>query len=466
METISADEFKKRYGEVNHAQFTNPQPAQGALQGFGQNISSAFKGGIDQAKQGYQQATQAKNPIDALGAGMKEVAGVTQAAFSPLAPAFEPINKGINYAADKLSDTSLIKGAAGNQIETPNGTQYQPNEGADSLASFLADTSTVLGATAGLGVGPKTGGVTGGPKGPTSTPPPGGGAIPTATAGLTRTVGKTLKAAGEGMYSLTMPAEKATAAKLMAYDAKQPNLLGRIKNFANDTAVDEKPITEANTAARAGLMGTEYGLGVKAMKVAGNIWNKEINPKLSAVKAKTNMSSFLDSVQKEIRAAGGDLTRRNVLTDALKQIRQDYKNVKDINLTKLQDYKEGWAKFIPDASYAGKPIASAIKEVHDIMAQKARAVIYKNIGPEGKQAYIDYGNLQSIIEAGKKSIQGDPAAKSLGRDVWQFVMNKAITPVATVAGYVLYKTGEGIELVGKKGANTVGDIVGESRIIK
>jgi hypothetical protein len=40
-------------------------------------------------------------------------------------------------------------------------------------------------------------------------------------------------------------------------------------------------------------------------------------------------------------------------------------------------------------------------------------------------------------------------------------MDKAVTPVATVVGKILYKTGEGLEFIGESGAKKVGDIVGE-----
>jgi hypothetical protein len=38
-------------------------------------------------------------------------------------------------------------------------------------------------------------------------------------------------------------------------------------------------------------------------------------------------------------------------------------------------------------------------------------------------------------------------------------MDKAVTPVATVAGKILYKTGSGLEFLGDKGAKKVGDII-------
>lgn len=281
------------------------------------------------------------------------------------------------------------------------------------------------------------------------------------SAPLIETAGKTLKGAGESAYRLTVPPSESTAEKLMSYDAKQPNLLGRIKNFVTNKPEVGKPITEANTAARKGLVGTEYQLGVQAKKAASDLWNTAIAPKLDQVKGQVNMKSFFDQVEKDIVKNTKELNRRNALKEALNALRDNYKNVGTVNLKKLQEYKEGFAKFLPDSSYKGKPIGAALKEVQNIAAKKARDVIYNYIGPEGRQAYLDYGNLQSIIESGKKSITGDLAKKSLSRDIWQVIMDKAVTPVATVGGQILYKTGEGLEFIGKKGAKTVKDVIGK-----
>jgi len=172
------------------------------------------------------------------------------------------------------------------------------------------------------------------------------------------------------------------------------------------------------------------------------------------------MKDFFNQVEKEIIKNTKELGRRSALKEALGSLREQYQKVGSVSLPKLQEYKEGFAKFLPDSSYKGKPIGAALKEVQDISAKKAREIIYKFVGEEGKQAYLDWGNLQSIIEAGKKSVTGDAAKRSLGRNLWELIMDKAITPVATTMGKVLYRTGDGLEFVGNKGAKTVRDIVG------
>lgn len=274
--------------------------------------------------------------------------------------------------------------------------------------------------------------------------------------GSVNNTGKALKAAGEGVYGVTVNPQESTSRAMLAYDSKQPTLGQRI---AGMKSVGTKPITEANTAARKGLVGTEYGIGVSAKRVADDLWSKEIAPALSKSGLKVNMGEFFNNIEKEIKNSTSDLSRRNALQEALGSMREDYKNVRSVSVKKLQDYKSEWAKFLPDKVYNGKPIGGAFKEIQNMAAGRARSILHEAVGPEGKQAYIDYGNLQSIIEAGVKSTTGDVAKKSLGRNVWQVVMDKAVTPIATTAGQVLYKTGEGLEFLGKPGAVKVKDII-------
>lgn len=322
--------------------------------------------------------------------------------------------------------------------------------GGKSLEEGNTDVGTIAKDTAvGAGIGGLTGGVI-------------GGAAPVAKVAISavkpaaRVTGRALKGAGESAYGLTITPEKTTSQMINTYNASKPSLFGRIKDLlGGDTA--GKPITEANTAARQGLFGTEKELGVQAERASSKIWSDVIAPKLDSVKGKVNMKSFISEVEKEIsKTTTGP--RKTALKEALDAFRNEYKSVSSVSLRKLQDYKSAWAELLPDSAYSGKPIAAALKEVQNLAAKKAREVIYKHIGAEGKQAYLDWGNLQSIVEAGVKSSR-DPAKRSLGSNMWQFVMDKAVTPVATIGGKILYRTGEGLEFIGKKGAKSVKDIL-------
>lgn len=135
-----------------------PQPPQqsfsdslwSALSGAGKQVGNAFQGGVDQAKQGYQQATQATNPLTKTEAGLQEVGGAVSAIASPLAPVFAPVSKAIGAAGDALSNNSLIKGAAGNQVVDANGmTSYKPNMDANRVPQDINNTANLLPLAAG-----------------------------------------------------------------------------------------------------------------------------------------------------------------------------------------------------------------------------------------------------------------------------------------------------------------------------
>ena len=172
------------------------------------------------------------------------------------------------------------------------------------------------------------------------------------------------------------------------------------------------------------------------------------------------MKDFFNNVENEIIKNTKELSRRNSLLEALDALRQDYGKVSHVGLEKLQQYKEGFAQNLPESVYKGKPIGGALKEVKNIAARKAREVIYKYVGEDGKRAYIDYGNLKAIEEAGRKSID-QLRSKGVSKQAWEFIMDKAVTPITTTLGQVLYRTGEGLELIGKRGAKKVRDIVKE-----
>ena len=270
--------------------------------------------------------------------------------------------------------------------------------------------------------------------------------------------GRALKETGKSTYGITITPKEQTAKALTNYQAKFPNLYQRVKAMITGKEIAGKPITEAETAARYGIVGTEKELGVQSKRISDSLWNDIIEPNLKAQKKVVNMPTFISELEKEINATP-ELGRRADLIGALKAFKEEYRNVGKIGLEKLQQYKAGWAEFIPEKTYIGKPIGGAYKEIQNLAADKARGIIYNLVGDTGKQAYIDYGNLKSIYEAGTKSTTKDIAKSSGFRVFWRLLMDKALTPIATFSGKILYKTGEGLEFIGNEGAKKVGDII-------
>ena len=401
-------------------------------------MSNAFQSGVSQMKQSFQQSREASNPLEAIESGITFGAGAINTAFSPLAPIVEPIakpiRKGVEFVADKISDIPEVQKFA----------QTKAGETTERIAEDVGNLSTIA-ATA--TIGPRVPQVAG-TVAKTAVKP---------VAPIARGTGRTLKNLGEKSYSLTVTPEEGALLAKQSYEATRGSVFNKVKNVMTGDDID-KPTMPANTAARKGLVGTEWQLGVQAKRVADDLWTKTIAPRLDEVKGQVGMKSFFGTVEKQIKRGTKELSRKNAKLEALQALREEFKNVNNVSLKKLQAYKEGWAEFIPEATYKGKPIASALKDVKNVAAEQARKVIYKFAGDDIKQAYIDYGNLKSIAKAGIKSV-GDPAKKGISRNVWEFVMDKLVTPVATISGKVLYRTGEGFEFIGKKGARKVGDVI-------
>lgn len=269
-----------------------------------------------------------------------------------------------------------------------------------------------------------------------------------------------LKGGAEKLYGVGVRMEEPTRIAVQSYQASKPTLIERIGGLISGNKQPlEKPITEAQTALRKGLVGTEWQLGVQAERTAKKIWNTNISPALQSIPNNAvNMRDFLSNIRKRIINETPELGRRNSLLEAFDAFSYDYRKVGNIGLEKLQQYKEGWAKTIPEATYKGKPIGSALKEVKNYAAQEARKNIYDKLGPEIKQAYIDYGNLQSIKEMGRKTADL-LREKGITRQVWEAVLDIGITPISTIAGQVLYKTAKGIEFIGQRGARKIKDLI-------
>ncbi len=118
METISQEEFKKRYGTQGVIKVSQPikKPTMGEI------IGKAFKGGIEQVKEGVQQVGKGgTNPLSAAGnliEGVGKVgSGAIGAAFSPLAPAIEPtIGKAVSYAGEQISKIPAVQKFAESKV--------------------------------------------------------------------------------------------------------------------------------------------------------------------------------------------------------------------------------------------------------------------------------------------------------------------------------------------------------------
>lgn len=431
------EQYRAKYG-INQDIEQEQRP--GYFERVGSQMQSQFGEAVE------SQTASMEGRMNPLSAGANIAKNVTGIIASPLtqalAPVMEPIQKNV---VDPIVQSKIGEKA----------TDWMAKKIPEPVLGATSDTlETFLNMMAVEGMG-KT--VEAAPRAFSKLKGKMAGGGPGKGSPIVAGTGRILQRAGEGSYSVTVVPKEGGIRAMQTYQSKTPNVLTRIKNtFTGQT--EGRPITPANTAARYGIVGTEKGLGIKAQAVARDLWKGKVAPELAKVKGAVDMKSFIKELQKDVNKIG-DLSRRSSLQKALDTFAEDYAHVGKIGLEKLQSYKEGWGKFLPEKTYkTGEPISTAFKEVQNMARRKATGIIYKHLGEAGKKNYIDYGNFKTIMEDAIKA-GGDPAKKSLSRGAWQFVMDKAITPTVTVAGKVLYKTGEGLEFWGRPGAKTVGDVM-------
>ncbi len=274
-----------------------------------------------------------------------------------------------------------------------------------------------------------------------------GGALPL--------VAPVLKGAGKFIAEGVIPKSAQEAKLIQAYKAATP-FWDRVLAGTKASKITE-PITAGSTAFKKGLMGTESMIGIQAKRGANNLWDNLIGPALKDSKVKVNMNDFFKAAKKEIISGNPEISRQKDLLQALDAMKADYRGIKDVPMKTLQKFKEGWAKFVPEKAYKGKPIAGAFNDVKDVLAGKARNLIYDKLGPEVKQAYFDYGNLKGLQELGQKAMTGSGLKGGFG-SFWNTVKDMALVPTGTVGGQVLYKVGDKIEMYGPPGMKFVKEL--------
>jgi hypothetical protein len=271
--------------------------------------------------------------------------------------------------------------------------------------------------------------------------------------------GGVMSAAGKGAYkALAIPTSKIEANMIQAYQARTPffQRIGAVlKGDQNG------PVTADETAFAKGLFGREKDIGVQARRVASKLWDGGIKPALERSGTTVNMPQFFADVEKQIIDQTPELSRQKGLLEALSALKEDYAGVEDVPLLKLQEFKSGWAERVPQKAYQGKDIAGMFQNVLNEAAGNARQRIYQELGPEVRRAYIDYGNLQSLAEWGQTAMTGGKFKGGTGGFL-NALKDAILTPVATIGGHLIYKTGKGMQFIGPVGAKTLSDLFNEA----
>lgn len=278
------------------------------------------------------------------------------------------------------------------------------------------------------------------------------------TAKTAQVGGRVVKGVGEAVTKLGIGVSAKEAPLLQAYKAKFP-LTQRISAVLKGERLAGKPILARETALKQGIAGTESIIGIQAKRGSGRLWQEVISPALKKIPIKIKMKDFIDDITKEVNKVN-DLSRKRELKTALDAFKLDHKKVGEISFEQLQRFKEGWAKFLPDKVYKGKPIASSFREIQNMAAQLARNKIYNAVDDISiKAAYFDYGNLKNLEKLGQSALTGQKLKGGFGGFI-SGSLDMVLTPIASIGGLTLYKVGKGIEFIGAQGLKTVGQIFG------
>lgn len=266
--------------------------------------------------------------------------------------------------------------------------------------------------------------------------------------------GKAIGALGKVASDVvSKPLEESEAKAVQGYRAKNP-FFSRVADALQGKA--EEPRTGKSVIFDKGLMGTASGIGTQARRAMSSTWKDTVQPALDSIPEKVDMNDFFSKVEQKVRDENPELDRQGDLLKALDALKDSYKDTKDITYNQLQDFKEGWAKNLPEKVWKGKPIAGAFNEVKNVAAAQARNMIHDAIGGDAKQAYLEYGNLKSVADWGAKEMTSNPRIN--GGGIINALKDNIVTPIGTIGGQVVYRIGNGLEYVGAPGAKYLSDL--------
>lgn len=403
----------------------------GQYSSAGKDIISAAKTGMSQLQQGNVKGASDRFALRVGGA----VAG---AAFAPITAAVEPL---IKPAVESALQNPTVKSV----YESANALAQKHPESAKDIQNIF-DIAT-------LGLG---------------------GAVekPIASAALktagraTELAGKTVggtgalaKAGGKNIAVSAIRPTTEEAQQILNYEAKN-TLKDRLKSAVKGEVVEGAPVTRGVTAFEKGLMGTEKTIGVQAKRMESDIWKNNIAPALKNSKEVLTKDELFAPVVARINSITDPMLKQGY-KDAFDAIKGAYKGSKKWTLEEAQKLKEDLAKFTPEKVYKGKPIANELKQIQADMASAIREKIYKSFPDKNiKSDYITYGNLKNLEKVGVKAI-ADSGKKGGWGNFWTSIKDAAVTPVKTVGGQVVYRVGDKLEFVGRKGITKFGEYLKE-----
>lgn len=109
MKTLSAEEYRKKYGTESYTNLlkASPQAQQSQQPGFFKQIGNAFSSGVNQIKEGL--TAPVKSPLQGAENAFKTLSGAVNTVSSPLAPVFKPVGDAVNAYADRVSNNPTVQ---------------------------------------------------------------------------------------------------------------------------------------------------------------------------------------------------------------------------------------------------------------------------------------------------------------------------------------------------------------------
>lgn len=155
METLTAEQFKNRYGTIAESQFDLAKKKQERDASIFGEIKDAFSQGLNKVGQGIEQAKPigGEGPVGAVQGVGKIVGGATEAVSSPLAPIFNrTIGKAVNYIGDKISNIPAVQKFASSKAGETTAKV------AETVGDYANAAGLVAGGRAGASAVPKIAG--------------------------------------------------------------------------------------------------------------------------------------------------------------------------------------------------------------------------------------------------------------------------------------------------------------------
>lgn len=156
MQTISAEEFKKKYGKEAEKAFEAPAPKKDPLASvhlagpsYGSAVADAFKGGVSKIKQGIDEAKPSGGKgVGGLVTGVgKILGGATEAITSPIAPVFDAtVGSATRAIGNKIGDIPAVQDFA----QTPAGEATAKT--AETVGNYAEAAGLVGGAVGAKGL--------------------------------------------------------------------------------------------------------------------------------------------------------------------------------------------------------------------------------------------------------------------------------------------------------------------------